>query len=255
MLQALVFDLDGTLVDTEELHRRAFNQAFREFALGWNWDAPLYAELLSVSGGAERIARYIDRLELSAAEKTGLRRLVPALHRTKTRIFGELVASGVRARPGVAQLVAEAHAAGLRVGVVASSAAANALALLTAALGPALATAVSATVTAEQVARRKPAPDLYELVLATLRVPAAAAIAFEDSANGVAAAKAAGLRVIATPSRWTDGQDFSRADLRLPSLGEPDAPLDRETQRALGAPWVDLALLRRRFEPARFATA
>jgi HAD superfamily hydrolase (TIGR01509 family) len=252
MLDALIFDLDGTLVDTEELHRRAFNQAFQEFDLGWNWDLDLYADLLSVSGGAPRIARYIDRLALSPAEKTELRRLVAALHRTKTRIFGELLAAGTaRPRAGVARLLGESRAAGLRVAVVTSSAAENALALVTAALGPELAASVMALVSAEQVARRKPAPDLYELALATLRVPAASCVAFEDSANGVAAAKAAGLYTVATPSRWTIGQDFAQADLLIPSLGDPELPLGPEAERVLGAPWLDLALLRRRLAAPR----
>jgi HAD superfamily hydrolase (TIGR01509 family) len=251
-LEALIFDLDGTLVDTEELHRRAFNQAFQEFDLGWNWGLDLYADLLAVSGGADRIGHYIDRLALSPAEKVELRRLVPALHRAKTRILGELIAAGTaRPRAGVARLLREARAAGLRVGVVASSAAANAWPLLTAALGPDLATGVTALVSAEQVARRKPAPDLYELALASLRVPAGACVALEDSANGVAAAKAAGLYTVATPSRWTIRQDFARADLLIPSLGDPETPLGPEAERVLGAPWLDLALLRRRFAAPR----
>lgn len=256
MLQALIFDLDGTLVDTEELHRRAFNQAFQEFDLGWNWDLNLYAELLSVSGGPARIAHYIDRLALSPGEKTELRRLVPALHRAKTRIFGELLSGGtVRPRAGVARLLGEARAAGVRVGVVASSAAANAWPLVAAALGPELATAVAALVSAEQVARRKPAPDLYELALATLRVPAASCVAFEDSANGIAAAKAAGLYTVATPSRWTIGQDFAAADLLIPSLGDPDTSLGPGAERVLGAPWLDLALLRERLGAPRLIKA
>lgn len=252
MLEALVFDLDGTLVDSEELHRRAFNQAFQEFDLGWNWGPRLYAELLAVSGGAARIAHYIDCLALSPAEKTELRRLVPALHRAKTRIFGELLAAGsARPRAGVARLLRAARAAGVRVGLVASSAAANAWPLVTAALGPELATAVAALVSAEQVARRKPAPDLYELALATLRVPARSCVAFEDSANGVAAAKAVGVYTVATPSRWTIGQDFAAADLLIPSLGDPDIPLGPEAERVLGAPWLDLPLLRRRLAASR----
>jgi beta-phosphoglucomutase-like phosphatase (HAD superfamily) len=221
MLRALVFDLDGTLADTEELHRRAFNQAFLEFDLGWNWGPDLYAELLRVSGGADRIARHIDRLGHSAAEKTRLRRLVPLLHRAKTRIYGEFVATAqLMPRPGVRRLIGEARAADLRIGVAATSISANVLPLLVAALGPELAAGVSAVVSADQVARKKPAPDLYELLLATLRVPAADCVAFEDSSNGLAAAKAAGLYTVVTPSRWTLAQDFSRADLLLPTLGE-----------------------------------
>jgi HAD superfamily hydrolase (TIGR01509 family) len=209
-LRALLFDVDGTLVDTEELHRSAFNDAFRLLSLGWHWGRELYAELLAVSGGAERIAAYIDRLQAPAAEKTRLRRLVPLVHGEKTRIYGELLAGGgARLRPGVARLIDEARAAGLKIGLAATSASAGA---------HAQDIAFDAIVCADQVARKKPAPDLYELALATLRLPAAACAAFEDSANGLAAAKAAGLFTVVAPSRWTAAQDFSGADLLLPTL-------------------------------------
>lgn len=209
-LRALLFDVDGTLVDTEELHRSAFNDAFRQLSLGWDWDRELYAQLLAVSGGAERIAAGIDRLPVAAAEKTRLRRLVPRIHSAKTRIYDELLrSSGVRLREGVARLVGEARAAGLKIGLAATSASASAHAQRVAA---------DAIVCADQVARKKPAPDLYELALATLRVPAAACVAFEDSANGLAAAKAAGLCTVVAPSRWTLGQDFGGADLLVPTL-------------------------------------
>lgn len=254
-LKALVFDVDGTLVDSEELHRQAFNQAFREFELGWNWDPNLYAELLAVSGGTARIYAWLDRLREPAAEKTRLRRLVPAIHRTKSRIYGELLATGSAVpRPGVRRLVAEARTAGLSIGLVSTSARANAERLAAAALGP-LATAVGAQVAAEQVERCKPAPDLYELALATLRVPAAQAVAFEDSQNGVAAAKAAGLYVVATPTRWTIGQDFGAADLLLPHLGDPEFPFGESAARGLGAGWLDLTLLARRLASLRVAAS
>lgn len=251
-IQALLFDVDGTLVDTEELHRRAFNQAFRELDLGWDWDLDLYAELLRVSGGADRIAHYIDRLDLPAGEKTRLRRLVPSVHRTKTRIYGELLAdSRAPLRPGVARLVEAAQRAGIKVGLAATSASANVQSLVATAFDAGARKAISAIVCADQVARKKPAPDLYELLLATLRVQAAACIAFEDSANGLAAAKAAGLYTVVTPSRWTAAQDFAGADLLLPTLGDPQAPLGPEAARVLGAQWLELAQLERRVGAVR----
>ncbi len=114
-LAALLFDVDGTLVDTEELHRQAYNQTFLEFGFGWEWGVNLYAELLAVSGGTERIARYIDLIDQPPAEKMRLRRIIPNIHREKTRLYGELIAGkAVRLRPGVARLIEEARMAGLR---------------------------------------------------------------------------------------------------------------------------------------------
>lgn len=234
-IAALLFDVDGTLVDTEELHRQAFNQAFLAFGLGWEWTPDRYAALLAVSGGAERMAAQIDGLDATSAEKTRLRQLVPSVHREKTRIYGELLgSSAARLRPGVERLVTEARRSGIKVGLAATSAAANVQSLVAAAFGPDSRSAVTSIVCVDWVARKKPAPDVYELLLSTLRVNAPAAVAFEDSANGVAAAKAAGLVTVATPSRWTRAQDFAAADLTLPSLGDPEDPLPPALAARLG---------------------
>jgi HAD superfamily hydrolase (TIGR01509 family) len=244
-LEALLFDVDGTLVDTEELHRRSFNQAFLEFDLGWDWNPELYAELLAVSGGVHRIASYIDTLGLSAAEKTRLRGLIPAVHRAKTRNYGELLDSrAARLRPGIARLIEDGRQAGLRVGLAATSSSVNVDKLLAAAFGDDELRLIDAVVSADRVARKKPAPDLYELLLTMLRVPALACVAFEDSANGLAAAKAAGLYTVVTPTRWTRAQKFTGADLVLPSLGDPDQPLDPAHAMVAGAPYLELARLK-----------
>ena len=158
---------------------------------------------------------------------------------------GELLGCGsARLRQGVGRLIAEASACGIRIGFVATSASANVSALLAAAFGGARAAPAAARVCADQVARKKPAPDIYELLLATLRAPAEACVAFEDSRNGVAAAKAAGLFTIATPTLWTAAQNLSAADLLLPSLGEPEQPLERDARASIGgAPFLGLAQL------------
>jgi HAD superfamily hydrolase (TIGR01509 family) len=241
-LQALAFDVDGTLVDTEELHRRAFNQAFIEFGLGWEWNPGRYENLLTESGGANRIARYIDELRLPEPEKASLRKLIPALHGTKTGIYRELLGgNSARLRVGVARLIAEACAAGLRIGLVATSASENVHRLIAQVLSTEARAAVAAVVCADQVPNKKPAPDVYTRLLATLRLSAQDCVAFEDSANGLKAAKAAGLCTVVTPSRWTFAQDFTGADLLLPQLGDPDAPLDALSASGIGgAPCLGL---------------
>jgi len=192
-LKALLFDVDGTLVDTEELHRQAFNRAFQACGLNWTWDRDLYAALLVVSGGAERISTFIDGLDVSAAEKTLARRLIPAIHREKTRLYGELSGSGaVHLRPGIRRLIDEALHVGLQIGLASTSALTNVRPLLLAAFGPATAAKLQVVISANLVQRKKPAPDLYELLLNTLGLSARACVAFEDSANGLLSAKAAG---------------------------------------------------------------
>jgi HAD superfamily hydrolase (TIGR01509 family) len=219
MLAALIFDLDGTLADTEETHRQAFNAAFIEFALWWDWSPPLYARLLAVSGGKERLRHYIGTLRVSTAERERLLAIVPALHETKTRIYTELLVRGQRPfRPGVLPLLRVAKGAGLKLAIASTTTSANVDALLQANLGAARDIAFDVIACADQVQVKKPAPDIYRLALASLRLPAEACIAFEDSLNGLRAAKAAGLATVVTPSRWTSEEDFTGADLVLHSL-------------------------------------
>lgn len=244
-LQALLFDVDGTIADTEELHRQSFNQAFLRSDLKWDWSPALYAELLAISGGRDRIAVYIERLDIPAGDKENLRKLIPLIHQTKSHEFGVRVAEGpLRPRQGVVRLIEEASAAGIKIGFAATSAWGNVSSLLAAVFGQSAKFEIGATINIDMVARKKPAPDVYELLMSMLRVPADACVAFEDSANGVAAAHAAGVFVVATPSQWTIRQDFSRADLVLPTLGDPAAMLDLDdAARIGGARWLGLGEL------------
>ena len=225
MLEALIFDLDGTLADTEETHRQAFNAAFIEFALWWDWSPPLYTKLLEISGGKERLRHYIGTLRVQPAERARLLEIVPALHETKTRIYTELIYRGQRPfRPGVLRLLRAAKTAGLRLAIASTTTSANVSALLQANLGAASDIGFDVIACGDQVKEKKPAPDIYRLVLASLRLPAESCIAFEDSANGLRAAKAAGLATVVSPSRWTVEQDFAAADLVLPTLEGLDLP-------------------------------
>ena len=217
-LKALIFDLDGTVADTEETHRQAFNAAFIKLELWWDWGPARYAKLLAVSGGLERLHRYVDTLNAAPAEKARLHAIVPVIHYTKSEIYAELLRAGrPPLRPGVARLIAEGRAEGLKVAVVSTTASANAVELLAHHFKRG---EIDLLVSADEVPRRKPAPDIYQRALALLRKPAQACLAFEDSANGLRAATAAGLAAVVGPSRWTIGQEFSGAHLVLPDLSE-----------------------------------
>ncbi|MCX7891362.1 MAG: HAD-IA family hydrolase [Burkholderiales bacterium] len=245
-IEALIFDVDGTLADTEEIHRQAFNAAFQEARLWWNWSAHQYAGLLATSGGKERIAAYVDSLAESEAARRELKARIPALHAAKTRIFTGLIAGGrAPLRPGVARLVREAHAAGLKLAIASTTSPANVEALIERSLGEGALRWFSVIAAGDQVAVKKPAPDIYHLALAVLGLPPAACVAFEDSGKGLAAAKAAGLFTVVTPTFWTQTDDLAAADLLLPSLGDPEAPLDPGAAAAIGAPYLGLAELER----------
>jgi HAD superfamily hydrolase (TIGR01509 family) len=238
---ALVFDVDGTLADTEELHRQAFNEAFFACGINWRWGPALYADLLGVTGGKERIASFLSQQRIPAAERGRLLRLIPQIHATKTRLYQELVALGhLRPRDGVRRLILEARSAGLQLAIASTTSPQNVESLLTSSFGSDALSWFAVIATGDVVAKKKPAPDIYNLALEQLGVAPQRAIAFEDSAIGVRAAKAAGLFTVATPSLWTIGQNFTPADVVLTSLADPERPLYAIDELRIGAKYLGL---------------
>jgi HAD superfamily hydrolase (TIGR01509 family) len=218
-LKALIFDVDGTLADTEEAHRCAFNAAFLEQGLDWNWSKPKYAHLLSTTGGKERLAAFIATLPLETDARSALLAGIPAIHRAKTDHYTRMILEGqVPMRPGVVRLLDEAASRGVRLCIASTTTFANIEALLVTNLGANALDRFAVIGAGDQVIRKKPAGDIYEWVLARLRLPADVCVAIEDSENGLRAAKAAGLYTIVTPSYWTLSEDFAAADLVLPSI-------------------------------------
>jgi HAD superfamily hydrolase (TIGR01509 family) len=217
-LRALIFDVDGTLADTEEVHRRAFNTAFAEHGLTWNWGRRVYGDLLETAGGKERILEFVRRLHLPPVEKEKLVGLVPALHRSKTIHYGRRLSSAAELRPGIARLLEEAREAGLKLAVASTTTPANVDVLVRAVCGAGARELFDVIAAGDVVRRKKPAPDIYHYALARLDLPAHACIAFEDSAIGLRAAKEAGLFTVVTPTKWTERDDFKRADVRLDDL-------------------------------------
>ncbi|HFQ15423.1 MAG TPA: HAD family hydrolase, partial [Rhodobacteraceae bacterium] len=117
-LDALIFDVDGTLAETEEAHRAAFNQAFGEWDLGWRWDKPLYARLLDITGGKERLRHFVHTHRPENSERFDDDANIIALHKRKTAIYMDRVSGGrIALRPGVARLLNEARAAGLTLAI------------------------------------------------------------------------------------------------------------------------------------------
>lgn len=246
-IDALIFDVDGTLADTEEAHRVAFNLAFERLHLGWRWSRSDYLPLLDVTGGKERIAAHVHTLALSAPERRRLLDLVPAVHAEKNRFYTSLVHDGgVPLRPGVARLLDEAEHAGLRLAIASTTSAINVDALLHATLGARGPQRFATIACGDQVQRKKPAPDVYQLALRTLGLAPERAVAFEDSHNGLRAARAAGLWTVVTPTPWTEGHDFRAAGLLLPHLGDQQWPWPAGRGDTA---WLSLSELRRLAAP------
>ena len=225
---ALIFDVDGTLAETEELHRQAFNHAFARHGLDWQWDRAVYKDLLRVTGGKERMRAYHDRLgivpSLSDAD-------IAELHRIKTAHYAKLVETGrCPLRPGVAELLTAAKARGQRLAIATTTSHGNIDALLSQALGLGWAGDFDAIVAGDDVRHKKPAPDVYLETLARLKLDAADCVAIEDSANGLIAASRAGIPVLITRSMFFADDDFSKAQAVLDDLSELVAKQKTEKQ-------------------------
>jgi HAD superfamily hydrolase (TIGR01509 family) len=242
-LRALVFDVDGTLAETErDGHRRAFNAAFVELGLAWHWDAEAYGVLLEVAGGKERLSHFATGQGLPRGSE--LDALLARLHRAKTRHYLALLATGnIGLRPGVARVLREAHARGLRLAIATTTTPDNVTMLLDRTLGADALRRFDVIAAGDVVPAKKPAPDIYCWVLERLALEPEHCIAIEDSAIGLRSARAAGLPTLVTHSYYTQHQDFSGALAVLDGLGEPD----RLATGHVGAePWrgvVDLAHL------------
>jgi HAD superfamily hydrolase (TIGR01509 family) len=222
-LQALIFDVDGTLADTErDGHRVAFNRAFVEAGLDWDWSVSLYGELLAVTGGKERIRYYWERYRSDFLQPNNFDELIARLHATKTQYYQNLLKEGsIPLRPGVRRLLIEARSQGIRLAIATTSAFPNVLALLEKHLDPTWFEVIGA---GDIVPAKKPAPDIYHYVLDQMELKAKDCLAFEDSHHGFMAASVAGLKTIVTVNHYTRNQEFKGALLVLDSLGEPDCP-------------------------------
>ena len=225
-LKALLFDVDGTLADTErDGHRVAFNLAFREAGLDWEWDVALYGKLLAVTGGKERIRYYLEQFNPGFSPPADRDAFIAGLHAAKTAHYTRLLAEGaIPLRPGVARLLREARDAGLRLAIATTTTPANVTALIDHTLGHAALDWFEVIAAGDVVPAKKPAADIFLWALERLGLPSEACLAFEDSRNGILAAHGARLPTLVTVNDYTRDDDFDDALLVLDQLGEPGAP-------------------------------
>jgi HAD superfamily hydrolase (TIGR01509 family) len=248
-VKAIVFDCDGVLADTERYgHLPAFNQTFEEFGLPIRWSPEEYGRLLSIGGGKERMASVLTDQVLEAAglpsESEARASHIAAWHARKTAIYAEMVESKALApRPGVRRVIEESLDDGWRLAVASTSAERSVQAILEMVAGPSAAR-FHAILAGDVVARKKPAPDIYQLAIERLELDQRDILVIEDSRNGLQAAEAAGLACVVTVNDYTRAEDFHEARLVVDSLGDPDG----EATHVLADPagigpgaWVTLA--------------
>jgi HAD superfamily hydrolase (TIGR01509 family) len=249
-IKALFFDQDGVIIDTErDGHRVAFNQAFAEFGLDFEWTVDVYRELLRIGGGKERLRHYLNARGISLGSGPAeADALILKLHRRKTEIFIARIEGGrLPLRPGVRRLMHEAMRAGVRLGICTTSDERAARFIAERILADVRFDFVLA---GDAVARKKPAPDIYLLALEKSGFRPEACVVIEDSRNGVLAAKAAGIPVVATTSTFTIDEDLSAADIVVTSLGEPGGERSQHLSSRRPHPpceWVGLEFLQRHF--------
>ncbi|MGV6827483.1 MAG: HAD-IA family hydrolase [bacterium] len=248
ILEAIIFDVDGTLADTErDGHRPAFNQAFAEAGLDWEWTVPVYGELLSTTGGKERIRRYMDENGLTLPSADGDEQAaIAALHAAKTRHYVALTTGkGIDLRPGVVSLIREAKAAGIRLAIATTTTPANVDALLQNGPLSDYKDLFEVIAAGDIVPAKKPAPDIYVHAMEQMGIKPENCIAVEDSSPGLASALESGIpTVLVTTSVYTEGQNFDGAALVVDQLGDEDLrPINRETGKPLESA-VNVEILR-----------
>jgi HAD superfamily hydrolase (TIGR01509 family) len=251
-LQALLFDVDGTLSDTErDGHRVAFNQAFEEYGIDWNWDIDTYGELLAVTGGKERMQFYADRFLDKDSLPDNLETLIPELHQAKTRHYTRLLSTGaIPLRPGVERLIREARQRGFRLAIATTTTPENVTALLTHTLGAESIDWFEVIAAGDIVPAKKPAPDIYDYALKVMKLSPDDCIAFEDSANGIKSTTAANLKTIITVNDYTRDHDFPGAVIVLDQMGEPGHPFNVIAGDAAGSTYLDCDLVVRLHQQA-----
>lgn len=255
-LSAVIFDVDGTLADTEEIHRQSFNAAFREFGLPWEWDVGLYIELLAVAGGKERIRHYCRMADPVRLRELDADQLIASVHARKTTLYNQQVTrGGLPARPGVLRLIRQLRNDGVRVAIATTTSMANVENLLGTTLKALPKNTFEVIGAGEHAVAKKPAPDIYRWVTERLRLRPEECLAIEDSRNGVLAARTAGIPVLVTASPWSRGEDFTGSVAVLSDLGEPDRPHRTMSGIAVDTGFVDPVVLRRWHMQAAAAVA
>jgi HAD superfamily hydrolase (TIGR01509 family) len=220
-IKAIFFDQDGVIIDTErDGHRVSFNETFKEFGFDVNWDIEYYHELLQVGGGKERMKHHLHTRgfgkEVKPEEED---ELIKAMHKHKTTHFIELIESGkLPLRPGIHRFMQEGMNSRLTLAVCTTS---NVRAAQAIAFNILKDIKFEFVLAGDMVTKKKPDPEIYNMALSKTGLKPEECLVIEDSRNGVLAAQAAGMRIVATTNHYTEQEDLSPADIIVSCLGDP----------------------------------
>ena len=246
-IKAIIFDVDGTLAETEKQgHRVAFNMAFKQANLPWQWDVDLYGELLEIGGGKERLRFYLDKYQAQWKVEEELQSFIERIHKLKSDYYRQLLDnSSIPLRTGVERLIKEAYGQNITLAIASTASVDNVKALLDNSLQGEMGKYFSVVVAGDMVKDKKPAPDIYLLALKKLNLSPTECIVVEDTNQGLVAANAAGLKTIVTVNDYTCKQNFDLATLVVNNLGEPDRPSQIIQGDSYGHEYVNMTLLKR----------
>jgi len=246
MLNALIFDVDGTLADTErDGHRVAFNHAFADAGLDWKWDVAIYGDLLSVTGGKERIRYFIEKYDPQLPKTSDLIDWIASLHKAKTMHYVRMMREGmIPLRPGVERLIQEARQQHITLAIATTTTPENVIELLKSTLGDESPDWFACIAAGDIVPAKKPAPDIYHYALDEIKRDVEECLALEDSYNGLQSALGTDLQTLVTLNDYTREDDFSGAKAVLDHLGEPSLPCHTLAGPQPQQGWVDLEYLK-----------
>ncbi len=245
-LSAILFDVDGTIAETEDYHRQSFNESFKEFGLDWYWDEPIYKELINVGGGKERIKSHINRAWPEMKEYKNLNKYINSILQVKNEIyFDTMKDSKIKPRPGILRLLKELKKNNLRTALVSSASKDNLDSLFLEGLDINYKDLFDVIAHGETTPNKKPSPEVYEWALEKLKLPSSACIAIEDSPRGLQSALKANIKVLVTPSKLTEGESFQGAKIVVSDLGEESKPFKLLEGDSFGFKKVSLQLLKK----------
>ena len=248
-LSAVFFDVDGTIAETEEYHRKSFNESFKEFSLDWFWDEAIYKELINIGGGKERIMFHLKKAWPEMLEYKNLSNYIDSIHKIKNEIYEDYINdSQITARPGVFRLIEELKQNNISIALVSSTSEVNLLNLFTKGFKIDPYEMFDLVAHGDCTKLKKPSPEIYEWALQKLQLPSEACIAIEDSPRGLESSNNANIKTIITPSKLTIGESFKEARLVISDLGEPDKPFDTILGEAYDHNYVSFELLKKIYQ-------
>jgi HAD superfamily hydrolase (TIGR01509 family) len=243
-LSAVLFDVDGTIAETEDLHRRSFNESFKEFNLDWFWDEAIYRELINIGDGKDRIEHHIKRAWPEMLEYKNLNKYISSIHKVKNEIFKDLIIEcEIRTRPGVIRLIEELKKHNVRIAIVSSTTQEDLMTLFKKGLELDPNSMFDLVAHGDCTKKKRPSPEIYEWILEKLRLPPQSCVAIEDSLRGARSAMNADINVLVTPSFYTKDEVFDEAKVVVSSLGEAHQPFEIVKGNVFGNKIVNYNLL------------